>query len=666
MTPWLLLTLALLGSAPMLVPHPAPRPGPAPCGGDRGGSLAAEVEAEIEKEDGAEGVDKGKDAGTGAGKDKLMVEPPAGRSWLDNANPKRATVRAGDDGSAGRGRIVLRGGVASASRPSDAIANRRGADGTASSDAEALTDPEAAWRYLHATWGPRYQRLATGWSALRRLARGANAGGPGGNPAPRKANGRSWVDWSQGGVTRSWAAGTGVLSNPAARRNALSMEASQAPAARAETVGPDAGSPDAGSPDAGREASNAPKAPGMGWVDWTQGGGEKDPLVAASMGFLEDPNAFLYTLKNAEDEAAAAEGIRVQDVRQRVQVGRTARLNRNLQDEDLVWRAFALRMEHGPEGLYAYGVSRGTQEVIRRHQAGASMPLTDRVRLAAIGARESFDLDEQELPDESSSIRHVTTKVVYRPNLLWTHYAGLTAFDGERSGGAGGVFGSRFLSRRGFLVAVDGRVGTPWADNTRAVEDGGRQHGVTLSTTLPLTPWFSLSGESMIDWYYLGEQPDTGQRYAGYEVEGSGRATLTLLRKTARGMGPFHFAEDVGGTEELGTEVALYGSLTRSRFFVQENFAAVPVTEDVLDTRIGATASVVLNRRLGLRGEAYVGQDTERGIAWNKIWGLAMRLEFVPTARVRIWGEIGSDADLATGIGGGITRRFDMGCNINF
>lgn len=326
-----------------------------------------------------------------------------------------------------------------------------------------------------------------------------------------------------------------------------------------------------------------------------------------------------------------------------------------------------LKAQTRPELVQRRTVRMSAEERVELDTTALSVPLNDRWTLGWVGTLERFELDPatDENDQKARSIRG-RLRAERRMSESLSLFGDFLPYTGENTRGVGGNFGAAWIGPKRVSVMAQLHGNAPWTDNTLIVRHNGRHSGGDLAVRVPLTERFSFSGQSTALWYAAGTDPG-GQ--AGWMARGytwSGRLDAALWRQEERSMGGGFLEPGLTYEDAIGSELVAYGAYDVRRTEQYEEYDAFATTPRAEETRVGLEGAFALSDRLGVRGGGFVGQDVERDMAWNTLYGWNARLVFQPTKQLRLWGEYETISESSTGLNDGKSRSISMGMNIQF
>ncbi len=224
-----------------------------------------------------------------------------------------------------------------------------------------------------------------------------------------------------------------------------------------------------------------------------------------------------------------------------------------------------------------------------------------------------------------------------------------------------------YVNRSGVELKIFGNLWTPWADNTIGAHNNGRSSGLRAEAVLPLSSRFSLNLYSGVDWRYTARSAFEVESYEGVEFSGGGRLTWDFFKREYRKMPSDFISREYLDFDNVSSKVGLFASLQASKYTGRnDDTSLIPVTDEQLDQRLGLSAAYAFNSHFGATAELYVGYDPARNIDFGKLYGFNTRVVYIPTAKLRVYGEFAMDSELATGLVEGRTWYYGAGVNYKF
>ncbi|MCL2001148.1 MAG: hypothetical protein FWG74_06905 [Planctomycetes bacterium] len=408
------------------------------------------------------------------------------------------------------------------------------------------------------------------------------------------------------------------------------------------------------------------EASGMGWTNpWRNsdgslaGGTTVVDLSPAETGGETAPGRPVERVPRAELNVAGS--------------GERAMYDRGIDSMDTKWRRQArltgvrMRMLNGPEFAYAMdGISSGTEWGSRNH-AGAVVPLNTRWELAALNTLSVFQLKEagNRAGYEALSLRvGANPSVSFRPWLAVTPYVGLWEGNGAGVGLSGGL---SKMWKSGMALTGEAYAWRLWDEGYATALQDGRSHGINLRGAMPVDRRLTLTGGVGYEFLELGPGAPDGVRYAGRRGRWDLRVDWRLLKRDGAYMG-YGFRDQTLWYEQLvPVELGFFGDLLGERYIRPEGFDILSPEQKQFRQRLGIFYYQAISPHLGFNSEAYVGQDTRRGIRFSELRGLNMRLNMVFSSHFRMWIGWGYES-AGSGLdrGGGPDRTFTFGFNYNF
>ncbi|MDR3211897.1 MAG: hypothetical protein LBU79_08280 [Planctomycetota bacterium] len=362
---------------------------------------------------------------------------------------------------------------------------------------------------------------------------------------------------------------------------------------------------------------------------------------------------FLRSLWNREvdDQAAQGRGIDYSDVKWRRQARMTG---------------IHLRMLNGPEGELVGDFYSSEAEQIWRETAGITLPLNNRWELAAFASLGQFSL-RQESGD--AGLESLRLRLGVNPSRKLRPWFALNPYRGTRDSKAMGLGMEAGVQNTWRLLWLSGRVFAwePWVDGYQTLVEDGRRHGVELMSTLPISRRLSLTGSASHTWLETGPRARSGRAKVGRQYGWSARFDYIALKRDGANMGEGFREANLWGEDTVPTELGFYGQVSGQRYYRAPGFTTFDMEPRVLDERLGLRASVAVSPHIGVSGDAYVGRDPKRRIAWRDLYGYRFDLNLVVDEHLRFWGGWGyENASSALAAGGGGASRLTFGLDYNF
>lgn len=347
--------------------------------------------------------------------------------------------------------------------------------------------------------------------------------------------------------------------------------------------------------------------------------------------------------------------------------------DRGIDSADVKWRRQArlqgerMRMLNGPEFAMSSAMSMSDTERGLRLLVGAVMPLNPRWELAALNSLGLFTLKET---GERAGRDILTLRLGPGPNATFRPWIALTPYMnfGAASGGGAGLSGGlgKYWAN-GISIAVEGYAWRPWDEGFSTTLQDGRSHGVSMTATMPINRRLTLLAGAEYEFLELGPGAPDGARYAGRRGGWDARANFLLLKRDGAFMG-YGFRDETLWTEQLvPMELGIFGDLRWQRYVRPDGFDILAPTPKMFQQRVGVYYNQAFSPSFGLNTEAYVGQDTGRGLSFGGIFGATARLTVVLNPRFRLWCGWGYEKTNNTLEGaGGPEHSLSFGMNCNF
>lgn len=325
-------------------------------------------------------------------------------------------------------------------------------------------------------------------------------------------------------------------------------------------------------------------------------------------------------------------------------------------------RLAELERTHGPETFYGHWQRTSDTERSTRDVLAGSVMLRDRWRLSAVAERSAWHLNQEELATESAWLSSLMLRLLHEPSERSQWWAALMPYTGSDGRGVGVAAGATWQPHPDWYVQAQAEAGMPWQDSTLALSADGRQHRLSTSASWSVWPRILLSGQIERSWY--AAQGDEGT--VGYSDLYGARLDVTVWERPGRTVTQGFLDPTQTYDDALATRVRVYGAFSHEQYDLASAFTAVPVTDSSKDFRTGLLAEWAPTARWGIGVDAFLGQDHDRGVAWNRLYGIDTRLQIVPTGRVRGWIRYTMTSSSGSAVAGGREETLGAGLNMNW
>lgn len=326
-------------------------------------------------------------------------------------------------------------------------------------------------------------------------------------------------------------------------------------------------------------------------------------------------------------------------------------------------RLVALEKEHGSEALFTHSQSRSHFESIDRNWTACRIPLTGRWRLAAVGKREFYAIN---FPDSGERISADLARLEIRgewardPRFLIE--AGVEPYGGTAAGLAAAA-AVRWSAGDEWQFALAAFAHRPWDDSAYAVDSEGHVNGWRL--------WLSGWPHSRLwcladigaETYTVSER--AGETDGGCSWEGGLRCGWAIWRQPNKVAGAGFLERSARGDEAIEDGFHLFAAGRWKEHEAPADFTAVPYIDRSSDLRTGMEWRQTAGKHMAWIVSGYIGEDQERLIPWQRLYGMQARIFLIPTQGSRLWAGWEMNSESGTAVGGR-TVLLEWGVNLDF
>ena len=372
--------------------------------------------------------------------------------------------------------------------------------------------------------------------------------------------------------------------------------------------------------------------------------------------------------KNPVAVSSGGSAIRVYAPGKQLQLGQNYKPGREEERRNIARTVAGISERYVPEIYFGARNSFSAAEYIDRMFLSVHYPLSNAFSAGLSLYGGIYDLlDNGAEPALSTGAVLIEAEGRYRFNPELTLSGGLS-LGGTHSVVSPGIrMRLDYAGRGGVSISLAGSLWVPWDENTLAVYNDGRSSGLNFNLSLPFSRRFRLELNGGVDWRFTAANTFAASTFEGAEFAGGGRFVWDFLKKDYRQLPVVFQAGSELREESISSHLGIFAALQASEYVGRdEQSALIPVTQQSLDQRIGLSGEYVFTPHLAASAEFYVGFDPARKIDFGKLYGFNSRVIFVPSARLRIYGEFAMDSEAATGIIEGRTWYYGAGLNYKF
>ena len=324
-----------------------------------------------------------------------------------------------------------------------------------------------------------------------------------------------------------------------------------------------------------------------------------------------------------------------------------------------------------PEIFTGMRNSVSTAEKIQRYYLGFYKAINNEWSWGARLHAGLYDLVATEQQEaDSSNLFMFDFGTIYKPDTEWRIYNGLVLGGTHDVVSVGARSRVEYSNRGGIGAVFSGELWAPWAENTIAAKENGRTSGLSAEVTLPLTHRLTLTLNSAANWRVATDGMYSTKQFIGTELQAGGRVNWNFFQRSYRQQPVEFLGQEYFSYEAQSSYFGVFASLQAATYVggdpKKEEDYLIPVTKEQLDQRVGLSGSYVFNAHFAATAEIYLGYDPAREIDFGKLYGFNSRIIYIPTARLRVYGEFALDSEAATGIEEGKTWYYGAGLNYKF